>query len=645
MGKSVGRACFLIASVVVVLARGAAAVTAAEPSDHAATMTARAVADTPRFRIPTAPPEEPLPAAQRHVRKAREYLRASCEMATCGNRFAIDGYYTACQEAWDAVWTCPCDPDILHESAELYADALAGLLETARQHGRLTCEGLWIGPPGRVSLVPLVPKALHLGAARIDSIEPQAQRDDTRIARRHLRAGFGLPVVVRLETGGDAPPAPRSTRLVSPVAFLTGAAGAAVGTADPAAALAEFAPFRMSLAATAVLRFDRPGGESVIDRFVGTASRNHAAAVLDLANPVEIAAVQIGAARPPLAADLTAPLLDMLAGMPREGIEGFLQPYGDADTIPRVEFLEPHRPGRVPVVFIHGLASDEGTWFDLINELRAWPAFHRCFEPWVYHYPTGTAFMQASATLRRELTLAVRMLDPEGCDPALRQMVLVGHSMGGLHAKMQVVASGDALWNAVACQPLETMRLLPEARERLESGWFFEPRPFVSRVVCIATPHRGSALASRAVGRLASLTVRPPAEARAIFEQTVRQNPGGFRPEFERRPPTTIDLLEPQSSVLQAMERLRPACWVTVHSIHGDVHHSLAGRDDMVVPVWSARTAGAVSELAVPASHTRIHHHPATVGEIQRILARHLAETGRAAPNAAGGGARPHRPR
>jgi hypothetical protein len=193
---------------------------------------------------------------------------------------------------------------------------------------------------------------------------------------------------------------------------------------------------------------------------------------------------------------------------------------------------------------------------------------------------------------------------------------------------MQVVASGDTLWNAVAYCPLESLDLAPAVRKRLRENWFFEPLPFVTRVVCIATPHRGSALASRAVGRLASLTVRPPEESRAIHDEMVRRNPGAFREEFERRVPTTVDLLTPDSGPLVALERLRPACWVTMHSIHGDIHLSLAGRDDKVVPVESALTPGAVSEVAVPASHTRVHHHPDTILELRRILTQHLRETG-----------------
>ena len=220
-----------------------------------------------------------------------------------------------------------------------------------------------MGPPGKLICVPLTPKALPVTAEEIASLEPQAQFDDKRLVRRHLRDGFGLPVVVRV-----------NSRLAGKVER-------------------SFAAPRQSLAATAVLRFDMPGGENPLEKFAGPVYRDHAAAVLDLANPVEIAAVKLGPARPHLAADLTAPLLDVLDGTPQSGITGFIQPFGRGDTMPRLEFLEPHQPGRIPVVFIHGLASDEGTWFDMINELRAWPEFHRRFEPWVMHYPTGASFL------------------------------------------------------------------------------------------------------------------------------------------------------------------------------------------------------------------------------------------------------------
>ena len=540
-------------------------------------------------------------AAQRHLRLAREHLAASCEMLKKCDRHAVDGYYLACQEAWNAAWSDPEDRDLLIDAADAYADALAGLLEAARRHDRLGNGGLWVGPRGRPVLVPFRPQALAVDPACIASLEPQGQPNDKRLSRRHLRDGFGLPVVVRV-ANASTPEEPRG-----------------------------FAAPRQSLAATAVLRFAVPGNDNFLQKFAGPVARDHAPAVLDLANPVEIAAVRIGPTKPHLAADLSAPLLDVLDGTPKSSIAGFLQPFGDGSTRPHLEMLEPHQPGRIPVVFIHGLASDEGTWFDMINELRAWPEFHRRYEPWVFHYPTGAAFLQSSAELREQLTAAVRHCDPQGQDPAMRNLVLVGHSMGGLHAKLQVVAPGDQIWQAVAKVPFDQIRLRPELRRQVSRAYFFEPLPFVNRIVCIATPHKGSVLASLGLGRLASLSVRTPPESKLIHDEAVRLNPGKFQREYERSTPTSVDLLQPDSLMLKSIARLRPPCWVTVHSVVGDGHSWFVGvRDDCVVSVESAHTEGAVSEVYVPATHTKVHHHPQTIAEVRRILLQHLAETSQA---------------
>lgn len=546
---------------------------------------------------PAVPPER---VAEGHLRRARELALSSCELAKKCDWHAVDGYYTACEEAWNAIWTCPGSREILCEASEIYADALQGLLESAHCHGRLTGQGLIVGPTWNPVCVPIQTRSLPVGADGIESIEAACRPDDTRISRRHVRGGFGLPVSVRLAKGAEG------------------------------SVSRDFAPTRQSIAATAVLRFQMPGEENALEKFSGPLSRDHAPAILDLANPVDIAAVHIGPARPLLAADLTAPLLDMLESLPKtNAIQGFIQPFGAGDTQPKLEFLQPHQPGKIPVVFIHGLASDEGTWFDMLNELRAWPTFHRRFEPWLYHYPTGASFLQSAAELRRELTSAVRRLDPQGTDPALKSLVLVGHSMGGLHAKLQVVESGTAIWDSVACRPFEEIRMRPELRRQVAPAYFFHPLPFVRRVVFIATPHNGSMLASLGVGRAASLTVQQPPEMKAIHDEIVGDNPGSFRPDYERSLPTTVDVLEPDSMILQSLRGLRVPCWVTTHSIIGNAHKSpVSDGGDCIVPVSSARLPGVVSEVLVPAKHTKVHHHPGTIAELERILAQHLHETG-----------------
>ena len=545
------------------------------------------------------------------IERARGYLERSCQIAAQsadlekeGNCRAIDGYFSATEAAWNAIWVCPDDPAILREGAAAYADALEGLLRTASEHGRLDGRGLRVGPDWGQVCVPIDTRAMPIRSDAVEAIVAVCPPEDRRVSRRHQRGGFGLPVSVRVAT----PRARDGTRIL--------------------------APPRQSLAATAVLRFTMPLDENVLESFAGPLARDHAPAILDLVDPMEIAAVEIGSARPLLAADLTAPLLDMLEALPRDDfVAGLLRPYGRTDSRPRLELLEPHRPGRVPVVFIHGLASDEGTWFDLLNELRTRPWFHRRFEPWVFQYPTGASFFESSRQLRRQLAAAVRRFDPEGTDPAMRNLVLVGHSMGGLHAKMQVVESGTAAWDSLAQVPFERIRAPQSMRRLMAATYFFEPAPFVKRVVYIATPHGGSELASLGVGRLTSVAIRQPPQTVAFHREVMRLNPGAVRPEYQRSLPTTIDILRPGSSVLEALHGLRPPCWITCHSIMGDAWTSpVSGPGDKVVPLGSARLPGVASEVVVPATHTKVHHHPITVLEMERILTDHLRESGLEAP-------------
>ena len=99
--------------------------------------------------------------------------------------------------------------------------------------------------------------------------------------------------------------------------------------------------------------------------------------------------------------------------------------------------------------------------------------------------------------LRESLSNAIAKLDPEGKDPALHKMVLVGHSQGGLLVKMQVVDSGDRLWRAASKVPVEDLHLSDTTRVLIERGMFVKPSPYVSRVVFLCTPHRGSYVAGR----------------------------------------------------------------------------------------------------------------------------------------------------
>ncbi len=159
------------------------------------------------------------------------------------------------------------------------------------------------------------------------------------------------------------------------------------------------------------------------------------------------------------------------------------------------------------------------------------------------------------------------------------------------------------------------------ARRELSESFFFQPSDLVSRVVFIATPHRGSMYARRLIGKIGASLVQVSEEDRQAHERLMHCNPGVFSKEVSRRIPTSIDLLHPDSDLLMAIEALPVSRRVCLHSIIGDHRGTLFhGRTDGVVPVNSAREHRAVTELVVDSKHTGVNEHPESIEEVLAIL-------------------------
>lgn len=345
--------------------------------------------------------------------------------------------------------------------------------------------------------------------------------------------------------------------------------------------------------------------------------------VLEFYNPLVFDSLCWNDTSLPLARDLTAAAAAMLEETPRRYLQGFTAPT-DISVRPKLVSLEPYQPGKIPLLFVHGLYSDPITWVNMINEIQAQSDLYAQYQIWLYRYPTGGGLLDSVTSLRQQLSVARDQLDPMHQDPAFDQMVLVGHSLGGIVSKLQVTSSEDILWRQVATRPFDTLRATPEMRNRLAGDFFFEPLPFIRRVVFIATPHRGSAMAQRLIGRIGSRLVRYGTEANWEYETLLDDNPGLFRPEMAVARPTSVDLLEPSSPLLQGIAALRISPRVQLHSIIGTGGcATLKPAGDGTVSVASARHAGVVSEQFVNARHEQIHKHLDTVREMHRILRQH----------------------
>jgi len=85
----------------------------------------------------------------------------------------------------------------------------------------------------------------------------------------------------------------------------------------------------------------------------------------------------------------------------------------------------------------------------MANELLGDPNIASHYQLWFFVYNSGNPIVLSAMKLRDSLSGAVKDVDPERKDPALQQMVVIGHSHGGLLTKMTVVDSGSRFWETI----------------------------------------------------------------------------------------------------------------------------------------------------------------------------------------------------
>ncbi|MDR3639570.1 MAG: alpha/beta fold hydrolase [Isosphaeraceae bacterium] len=286
-----------------------------------------------------------------------------------------------------------------------------------------------------------------------------------------------------------------------------------------------------------------------------------------------------------------------------------------------LSLLTPYTRGKVPVVFIHGLWLNPASWHRMISALKADPAIDGRYQCWTFGYSTGDPIPYSAHLLRRNLDDARRKLDPDRTDSAFDEMVLVGHSMGGLLSKMMAADSGDRLWRVISDRPFEALVGEEADVDLFQTGLFFGARPEVRRVIYIATPHRGSRFDRGAILHVGARLVRVADPLRAAHHRLVARNePTFFREHFRKAIPTSIDELEWGSPILTGLAGLSTAPAVKVHSIIAVRPDSPPGnRTDGLVRYDSAQVAGVASERVVATGHL-CQDHPDVIGEVRRIL-------------------------
>ncbi len=370
-------------------------------------------------------------------------------------------------------------------------------------------------------------------------------------------------------------------------------------------------------AASALLTLKRLGSDEKRIRLEGR---------LEILDPRHTKTVQINGRDIPLEADLSAPLAYALQASRLWDFEVRGLFSGELEQFrPGIYMFEPYAPGKIPVVFVHGTASSPARWADTFNSLEAYSLLREKYQYWFFIYTTGNPIPYSANILRQSLRNIVDDVDPEGRDPALRQMVLVGHIQGGLLMKMLVADSGMDLWESLLKQGVDPSKLSPENQELLKEVLIFERCSFVSRVAFVATPHLGSFLAARWYSKLGSSMISLPTRlldvGKDVFSKT-----RSLEDELGGHVPTSLDNMDPSSPFIQTLAAIPLHAEVKAHSIiavkgSGPIEEG----DDGVVEYQSAHIEGVESEIIVPSSHS-CQSHPATVQELRRILLEHLRE-------------------
>ena len=288
------------------------------------------------------------------------------------------------------------------------------------------------------------PKEFLWGGYRMSRFVPVAEFEVRGLRNRYRQPGVGAPLAAELTPTGDGAAAEAARKRI---------------------------PQRVRVPVTAFVRI-----ENVEEGIASGTVRGR----IELYPADEATSVQVDGLKVPLELEPTATLAYQLEGAPvwDTEIAGFLHAQrpvlGDG-----LAMLHPYRPGRIPVVFIHGTASSPARWAEMVNELDNDPVLRERVQFWLFTYNTSNPIVLSAKQLRDALRNAVTDLDPDGRDPALHRMVLIGHSQGGLLARLMVTDSGTRFWDNVSKVPLSDLKVTPEQRELLQDSMFFKPLPFV----------------------------------------------------------------------------------------------------------------------------------------------------------------------
>jgi pimeloyl-ACP methyl ester carboxylesterase len=218
--------------------------------------------------------------------------------------------------------------------------------------------------------------------------------------------------------------------------------------------------------------------------------------------------------------------------------------------------------------------------------------------------------------------------------PGHKPIVVIGHSMGGMIARILMTDSGLTIWNSFFDTPPDKTPLSPLAKQMIVKTLIFQHRPEISRVIFCSPSHRGAYLATGFLGRLGERIIGAPPDLSGIGKElAMLSKPRAADGQRLKRAPNSIDALDPHNRFVTTIDTIPLAKGIPFHSIiadrgkGGNKDHTKPESSDGIVPYWSSHLDGAQSEIIVPSDHWS-NRSPQGIAEVRRILLLHIGQKG-----------------
>ncbi|WP_353190834.1 alpha/beta hydrolase [Pandoraea pnomenusa] len=367
---------------------------------------------------------------------------------------------------------------------------------------------------------------------------------------------------------------------------------------------------------TLLLRFDGTTLEEVLTTHVAT---------LVVYDPYRQSSVELNGQTVPLAGNFTAGYGLWLArsGFARQSLRTL---FGRDRGIvrPHIYLMQPFDPGRRVILMLHGLASSPEAWVNLANEIQGDATLRQHFQVWQVYYPTNSPILVNAMAIRNAFDATLKHFDPDGLSAASHDAVIIGHSMGGVIARLMVSSADDELWDVFQNDYHLNDDQVDRARDRLDPLFHFGPVPQFERAIFIASPHRGTPFARNRLGRWVSNLIKLPVTLLSGIDDVLHFATGTEDAPSEgktRYVPNSVDQLRDDDPYVVAAAGLKISPKVQYHSIiaRRSAQGPLNESTDGVVPYTSAHLAGAQSERVIVSGHS-VQETPQAILEIRRIL-------------------------